>query len=402
MDKVLGNILRGGMQARRSPGFSLGGYLRSLDWILLGATLGLVTYGFLMLYSATHTDPTVDTPFYYVRSQSVGLILGLVLLFALSMIDYRRFKRFQVYIYGACLLLLVLTLLIGSGGEDVGARRWLEYGPLRLQTAELVKFLLILGLGAVLVEGAELRGRFRFVVLCVVYMFIPGVLIFLQPDLGTSLVLVAILLSMLVVWGIRLTHLGALLGAGAFGAVLVLRVLPTAFGVNLLQDWQLRRLTVFLNPEKDALGAGYQLIQSRIAIGSGMFSGKGYLQGTQHNLAFLPERHTDFIFAVIGEELGFVGGVLLLGLFALVVWRAFRISRMAQDLYGQLIAAGIAGVIVFQVFVNVGMTIGIMPVTGLPLPFISFGSSSLVVFLMAIGLLESVNVHSVAGMGRQL
>ncbi|MCE5253932.1 MAG: rod shape-determining protein RodA [Actinomycetia bacterium] len=390
-------VLQPARERRQPLGFSLGAYLKSMDWILLAATLCLVVYGLFMLYSATHEDPTLSTPFWYVQSQAIGLALGSVFLITLSIANYKWFARWQVYIYGAGLLLLVLTLLVGQGEETVGANRWLGVRSFRLQTAELVKFMLIVSLGAVLVEGAELRHRFRFVILCVVYVAIPGVLIFLQPDLGTSLVLVSILVVMLVVWGIRLTHLGILAGAAAAAGVLALRVLPSVFGVHLLKDWQLARLEVFLDPEKDALGDGYQLIQSKIAVGSGMFSGKGYLQGTQHNLNFLPERHTDFIFAVIGEELGFLGAALLIGLFAVIVWRAFRIARMSRDLYGTLIAAGVAGVIVFQVFVNIGMTIGIMPITGLPLPFVSFGSSSLVVFLMAIGLLESVHVHSVAG-----
>jgi rod shape determining protein RodA len=157
---------------------------------------------------------------------------------------------------------------------------------------------------------------------------------------------------------------------------------------------------VFLDPEKYKDSIGYQLAQSKIAVGSGMFSGKGWGNGTQTGLNFLPEHHTDFIFAVIGEEFGFLGGMLLLGLFALIIWRAFRIARMSVDMFGRLIATGIAGVLTFEVFVNVGMTIGIMPVTGIPLPFVSFGSSSLVVFLMMIGLLESVHVHSVAGQAR--
>ncbi|OFW59682.1 MAG: rod shape-determining protein RodA [Actinobacteria bacterium RBG_16_64_13] len=367
-----------------------------MDWVLLGATLGLVTYGFFMLYSATHADPTLSTPFFYVRSQAIGLALGLVFLVTLSIVDYLWFARWQVYIYAGSLLLLILTLVIGSGKETVGANRWLEFSGFRLQTAELVKFLLILSLGAVLTEGVELRRRFRFVVLSIGYVLVPGVLVFLQPDLGTSLVFVAILLVMLTIWGARLRHLGIIAGAGIFGAVTVLRILPSVFGFHLLKDWQLARLEVFLDPERDPSNTGYQLIQSKIAVGSGMFTGKGYLEGTQHNLNFLPERHTDFIFAVIGEELGFMGAALLIGLFAIVVWRAYRIARMSRDLYGTLVAAGVAGVLVFQVFVNIGMTIGIMPVTGLPLPFLSFGSSSLVVFLMAIGLLESIHVHSVA------
>jgi rod shape determining protein RodA len=170
--------------------------------------------------------------------------------------------------------------------------------------------------------------------------------------------------------------------------------------VSVLRDYQLKRLTMFLNPESDPTGFGYQLTQSKIAVGSGMFTGKGYLQGTQTHLNFLPAHHTDFIFAVIGEELGFMGALLLLGLFLVVIWRAFRIARLSVDLYGRMIASGVAGVLVFQVFVNVGMTIGIMPVTGIPLPFVSFGSSALVVFLMAIGFLQSIHVRSVAGQTR--
>jgi rod shape determining protein RodA len=390
-------VLQTAKERRQPLGFSLGTYLRSLDWILLGTTLALVAYGLFMLYSATHADTNISTPYYYVRSQAIGLVMGFVFLVMLSVANYQWFARWQMYIFGATLLLLVLTLVIGSGSEAVGANRWIQLPYFRLQTSELAKLLLVLALGAVLAEGVELRHRLRFVILCVVYVAIPGVLVFLQPDLGTALVFTAILVVMLVIWGIRLPHLGILAGAGTVAGVLVLRVLPSAFGVHLLKDYQSKRLTLFLDPESDPSGLGYQLTQSKIAVGSGMFTGKGYMQGTQTHLNFLPAHHTDFIFAVIGEELGFMGAMALLALFAVIIWRAFRIARMSRDLYGTLIAAGIAGVIAFQVFVNVGMTIGIMPVTGIPLPFVSFGSSSLVVFLMAVGLLESVHVHSVAG-----
>ncbi len=386
------HVLQAATEKRQTLGFSLGTYLKSIDWILLGATLALVTYGFFMLYSATQPSPG-----YYLRSQATGLILGLAFLIGLSIVNYQWFARWQLYIYGASIVLLILTKFIGSGAETVGANRWLEFGFFRLQTAELVKFMLIVAFGAVLAEGIELRHRFRFIFLCILYVVVPGILIFIQPDLGTSLVFVAILLVMLTVWGIKPGHLSIIIGTMLFGAVVALRILPSAFGVHILKGWQLARLEVFLDPEKYRTGYGYQLIQSKIAVGSGMFTGKGYMQGTQHNLAFLPERHTDFIFAVIGEELGFLGGALLIGLFAVVAWRAFRITRMSRDVYGTLISAGVAAALVFQVFVNIGMTIGIMPVVGLPLPFVSFGSSSLVVFLMAIGLLESIHVHSVAG-----
>jgi rod shape determining protein RodA len=393
------NILQKTAERRQPLGFSLGQYLRSLDWILMGATVALVIYGLLMLYSATHADTNISTPYFYVRSQGIGLVLGFVFLIMISLSNYRWLQRWRMSIYGATLVVLVLTLIIGSGSEEVGANRWIELPFFRLQTSELAKLLLILSLGGVLAEGAELRHRFRFVVVAVLYVFVPSVLVFLQPDLGTALVFGAILLTMLVVWGIRLPHLGILAGAGVVGVVMVLRVLP-ALGVSVLRDYQLKRLTMFLNPESDPTGFGYQLTQSKIAVGSGMFTGKGYLQGTQTHLNFLPAHHTDFIFAVIGEELGFMGALLLLGLFLVVIWRAFRIARLSVDLYGRMIASGVAGVLVFQVFVNVGMTIGIMPVTGIPLPFVSFGSSALVVFLMAIGFLQSIHVRSVAGQTR--
>jgi rod shape determining protein RodA len=390
-------VLQTAKERRQPLGFSLGTYLRSLDWVLLGTTLALVAYGLFMLYSATHADTNISTPYYYVRSQAIGLVMGFVFLVMLSITNYQWFARWQMYIFGATLLLLVLTLVIGSGSETVGANRWIQLPYFRLQTSELAKLMLILALGAVLAEGVELRHRLRFVILCVVYVAIPGVLVYLQPDLGTALVFTAMLVVMLVIWGIRLPHLGVLAGAGTVVGILVLRVLPSAFGIRLLKDYQFKRLTLFLDPESDPSGLGYQLTQSKIAVGSGMFTGKGYMQGTQTHLNFLPAHHTDFIFAVIGEELGFMGAIALLALFGVIIWRAFRIARMSRHLYGTLIAAGIAGVLAFQVFVNVGMTIGIMPVTGVPLPFVSFGSSSLVVFLMAVGLLESVHVHSVAG-----
>ncbi len=393
-------FLQNSRERRQPLGFSLSGYLRGLDWILLAATLALVTFGLLMLYSATHADTNISTPFYYVRSQGVGLVIGLVLLLMISVANYRRLARWRTYIYLAILILLVATLVVGAGSKTVGANRWIQLPFFRLQTSEVAKLLLVLALAGVLAEGVALRHRLRFVILCVVYVLVPTTLVFLQPDLGSALVFAAILVTMLVVWGIRLPHLGILAGASILTGVMVLRVLPSAFGVHLLKDYQLQRLTLFLDSQKDPTGLGYQLSQSKIAVGSGMFTGKGYLEGTQTHLNFLPAHHTDFIFAVIGEELGFMGAALLIGLFAVIIWRALRIARLSEDMYGRLIAAGVAGVLLFQVFVNIGMTIGIMPVTGIPLPFVSFGSSSLVVFLMAIGLLESVHVHSVAGQAK--
>jgi rod shape determining protein RodA len=375
-------------QRKQSAGMTFWTYFRSMDWILVAATMGLVVFGFIMLWSATKNSPNGLKPGWYMTRQAYGLGIGLVAMFGLSVFKYRWFARWQMYIYGVGLFLLVLTLLIGAG-SSVNSTRWLNLGLFKMQTGELVKFMLILSLGAVLAEGIELRTQFRFVMLCILYVMIPGALIFLQPDLGTALCLGAILVCMLVVWGIRVFHLGIIGTVGVLAVVVAIKA-------KLLKEYQIKRLTVFLDPGSSLSTDGYQLNQSKIAVGSGMFSGKGYMKGTQSTYGFIPEHHTDFIFAVIGEELGFVGGAILLALFAIVTWRAYRICRLSNDMYGKLIAAGM----VFQVFVNIGMATGIMPVVGLPLPFISSGSSSLVVFLAAIGLLESVHVHSVAGRRR--
>jgi rod shape determining protein RodA len=377
---------------RASPGFSLTRYLRNFDWLLMLATLGLVALGLAMIYSATKSDPGLAAPTSYVRSQLVGLFLGLVALVALSLVDFTRLLRWKWYIYGFTLFVLLLTLVAGE--QRMGARRWLDVMVFDLQSSELAKVLMIVAFGALLMEAIEIRHRFRFVILAVGFMALPAVLIFVQPDLGTSLVFVVILFSMLLVWGARWHHLAFLVAAGLAIVVAVLRVLPNTLGIQLLKPYQLERLVVFLDPERDPSGPGYQLLQSKIAIASGLVTGKGYGEGTQTGLNFLPAHHTDFIFSVIGEELGFLGAALVLGLFLVVLWRAFRIASISKNLYGSLIAAGVIGVLLFQVFLNMGMTTGIMPITGVPLPFVSFGSSSLVVFLMAVGLLQSVHVHS--------
>ena len=377
--------------SRRGTSLTVGAYLRSFDWLLFVSALAVSGFGLAMIYSATHADPGQGASLYYVRAQSIGLGLGVAVALILSLVDYERYARWQKYIYVGMLLLLVVTLIIGTGRS--GAHRWIALPFFDVQSAELAKVLLILTLGAFLADGVELRSRFRFVLLAVGYVALPALLVYLEPDLGTSLVFVAALVSMLLVWGINWRHAAVLATAGVLVVVAVLRALP-AMGIQVLKDYQLQRLMVFLNPDHDTSGVGYQLTQSRIAVASGMYTGKGFMEGTQTHLNFLPEHHTDFIFSVIGEELGFLGAMVLLGLYLIMVWRMLRIAGRAKSLYGSLIAAGVTGILVFQVFVNVGMTIGIMPVTGVPLPFMSFGSSSLVVFWMAVGILESVQVRS--------
>ena len=286
-------------------GFSMRRYLANMDWILLAATMGLVGFGLAMIYSATHADPGLTTPTQYVRSQSLGLILGSLALIGLSLIDFSWFSRLGKYLYWVNVALLGLTLVIGA--ERMGARRWIALPFFDVQTSEIGKVLLILALAAFLAEGVELRGSLRFVLKSVIYVALPTILIFLQPDLGTALVFGAIFASMLLVWGARWSHL-ALLGGSVIGVMtLVLRVLPRTLGVEILKPYQTERLTVFLNPGQDTSGAAYQLTQSKIAVASGMFSGKGFMEGTQTHLNFLPAHHTDFIFSVVG------GGVRLSG-----------------------------------------------------------------------------------------
>lgn len=377
---------------RPSAGFSMGRYLANIDWILLVTTLLLVGFGMAMIYSATHADKNLSSPTQYVRDQSLGLIVGLLALVVVSLVDFNWFVGLKRYMYWGNIALLVLTLLVGA--ERMGARRWIATPLFDVQTSEPGKLMVVLALAAFLAEGVELRGSLRFLMKAVAYVALPALLVFLQPDLGTALVFAAVLGVMLLVWGIRWMHAALLGGSALLGVTLVLRVLPRTFGIELLKPYQLQRLTVFLNPNQDTSGAAYQLSQSKIAVASGMFSGKGFMEGTQTHLNFLPAHHTDFIFSVISEEFGFLGSAVLLLLFLVLLWRAIRIASASKTLHGTLIASGVIAILLFQVFVNVGMTLGIMPITGIPLPFVSFGSSSLVVFLTAVGLLQSVHVHS--------
>lgn len=380
-------------QQKPKTELTVGSYLRNLDWMLLLATLGLVAFGMAMIYSATHLDPHLSSPTFYVRSQAIGLGLGLAAVVGLSLVDFSWLARGRTVMYWAIVILLALTLFVGT--ERMGARRWLALPILPdLQTSELAKIVIIATFAGFLSDGVKLRAKFRFVILAMAFVGLPAALVFLEPDLGTALVFSFVLIAMLLVWGVRWTHLAVLVGSGVLAVVAVLRILPATLGIQLLKPYQVQRLLVFVDPGQDQSGAAYQLLESKIAVASGMFSGKGYGRGTQTMLDFLPAHHTDFIFAVIGEELGFVGCALLLGLYLIILWRALRIAALAKSLFGTLMAVGIAAVVLFQVFVNVGMTIGIMPVTGVPLPFVSFGSSSLVVFLAAVGLLESIHVHS--------
>lgn len=355
-------------------------WARNIDFGLIAAVLGLTAFSLVTLYSIGLGSPA-SSPFAY--KQAVWVAAGLLVMIVVSFFDYRRLKHYMLFIHGANIFLLAAIFLIGK--MAFGAQRWIEIGGFRFQPSEFSKLMIIVTLGAIL---AERKGEFdgwRDVFLAGAHVVPVAVLILLQPDLGTALVLVAIMTGMLIAAGIQPKQL-AVLGAGAYVAA------SLVFKFQLLHAYQMKRLTVFLNPEIDPLGSGYNLRQSIISIGSGGIFGKGLFSGTQSRLDFLPPavRHTDFIFAVIGEELGFIGGALLLALVFFLLARTFRTAAMSRNHYGLLIACGIGSMWIFQVLVNIGMTIGIMPVTGIPLPFISYGGSSMLMNMAAAGLLLNI------------
>jgi rod shape determining protein RodA len=336
-----------------------------------------------MVYSATNQGLASlgEDPGFYLKKQIAFLMLGMIAMIVAATFDYRLVKVYAPIAYGVVVLslLLVLTPL---GDETAGAQRWITLFGFQFQPAELAKLAVVAALAAYLSELHQVR--LDDVWRAALIAGGPIALIFLQPDIGTMMVFAAVLICSLVVAGARSRHIAILVGVAIFGAII-------AFNLGIVKDYQIDRLRSFLDPAADPLRAGYNLQQAQIAIGAGGLFGRGYLNGTQTNLDFVPEQHTDFVFTVVGEELGFVGGIGLLGLYAVVLWRGFRTALMSRDSFGTLLAMGIVAMIAFQVFVNVGMTMGIMPVTGIPLPLVSYGGTSMIVNWLAVGLL--LNVH---------
>jgi rod shape determining protein RodA len=354
--------------------------LRNLDPYLLAATALLVAVGLVMVYSTTRSGAH---PFLFVRSQILHVIAGVLVGVVLVVVDYRTLAAGARGLYIANVVFLAAVLVFGR--STLGAQRWISLGPFgQFQPSEFAKLAIIVTLARHLSLRPGPYTSFRDLLPFLAHIGVPMVLIFRQPDLGTALVYGAILLGMLYAGGVRRRDLVAL-GAGtlALGPILW----------HVLKDYQRRRLLVFLDPGVDPLGAGYGIIQSKIAVGSGMLWGKGLFAGTQNVLQFVPEHHTDFIFSVIGEELGLVGSLLLLGLFLLWLSRGLRIAALALDRFGALASVGIVSMVAFHVFVNIGMTVGIMPITGIPLPFISYGGSALMTMLWATALLLNIGMR---------
>jgi rod shape determining protein RodA len=354
------------------------------DPLLALAALGLMAASLVTLSSSTKHDIPGD-PNYYVQRQTIFFALGLLIAILLSRIDYSRLRELKYGLYG--LMLAGIFLVAIFGGVTRGSRRAIQLPFFEVQASELGKVLLVAALAAFAVDRARSLSQRDTTARLVLVAMVPAVLV-MASDLGSGLVYLAILFAMLFVAGVSWQHFAALLALGAVSITLVLVAAP-AVGVTVLQGYQADRLTSFLYPSDDPGKAGYQQNQSRIAIGAGQKTGRRE-QASQATLNFLPEERTDFIFAVVGERWGFAGAALVLSLYALLVWRALRILTVAKNLYGALIAGGIVAMILFQVFINVGMNVGIMPITGIPLPLLSYGGSSVLATLLAIGLLQSI------------
>jgi rod shape determining protein RodA len=360
-----------------------------LDGVMMGAAVGLIGFSIFTLAMAT-SDDIPGQPLYFVFRQSIYAIVGIALMFAVSRIDYSRFRELRVGIYTAMIVSILLVFLLGTAAR--GSHRWIELPYFRFQPSELAKVLLLVSLAAFVLEGTRRSSDLRHTIRMLALGLVPAALVFLQPDLGTGIVLMVITLSVLFIAGVRWSHF-AVIAAGAVIVALGAFVVGPAVGVRVLHTYQQDRLTSFLHPSGDPNDSSYQIRQAQISIGAGGKTGRGD-RSTQTELEFLPERHTDFVFAVIGERFGFLGAAFVLSLYALLIWRALRVLTLSKNLYGTLIAGGIASMLLFQIFVNVGMNLGMMPVTGVTLPLMSYGGSSVLVTFLAIGLLQSIHVQA--------
>lgn len=349
------------------------------DWILFGTMVLLAVFGLIMIYSATRATGVVS-----MERQMIFVAAGIILFLLISLVDYREYRHLSPYLYGVIIVLLVAVFFFP---ERNGARRWIDLPFFDLQPAEVAKVIVVLALASVLAPHTrdDDRPGLTWVKVWLVLgaVAIPSVLIYKQPDLGTMLVFVFVMMAMLFAAGSSWRQLTTLTVTGALATIFM-------FQTDRIADYQLDRIRVLFEPGIDPQGIGYNLLQSKLAIGSGQLFGRGLFQGTQTNFQYVPEQETDFIFTAVAEQLGFVGGLLVLAAFLILIWRLLVIAANARDKFGALIAIGIAATFMFHVFINVGMTMGITPVTGLPLPFLSLGGSSFLSMTFALGIANSV------------
>jgi rod shape determining protein RodA len=374
---------RGLRPRRQSEAMGLRGALRRLDWVLLAALIATAAYGIWAIDGITLHDVGGSSMTRQALYAFAGAFLFVVVLF----IDPDRYRRLRRPIYFGTLALMIFVLAAGAATR--GSKRWIDVGFFTFQPSEFGKVLFVLVLAGFLAERSRSITSARAPLVAIGAGAIPIVLVFLQPDIGTALVYTAALAAVLFVAGVRWLHLGVLAAVTVIAALAVLWILPGA-GVNVLKPYQAARLTGFTHPGNDPRGATYNLRQSITAVGAGGLRGRGVIGATQTRLNYLPEHATDFAFASLAEERGFFGASILLLLYLLIVWRALKIVTSARDMYSAIVAGGIAFMFLFQVFVNAAMTMGIAPITGIPLPFVSVGGSSMITNFLAIGVLEAI------------
>ncbi len=358
------------------------------DPLLLLAAFGLVACSLVTLRGAT---PTTTPGLALYERQGIYVALGALVSLVLARIDYSRLREYKLGLYAA--LITSNVLVFAAGSSSLGAQRRFNLPLFQVQPSEFGKLLLVVSLAAFVVDRSRRLHERRTTARIMLLALIPALLVIAQPDLGTGMVFVVVGFTLLFLAGTSWKQLTALVAMLVAAIAIVLAGAP-AIGVHLVQPYQITRITSFLNPSSNPNSPGYQIHQSLIAIGSGQKTGRGAAQATQVALGYVPEDSTDFIFSVVGETYGFVGAALVLSLYALLIWRSLRILTMAKNLFGTLVAGGILAMLMFQVFVNVGMTVGIMPVTGVPLPLMSYGGSSVLVTLIALGLLQSIHIQA--------
>ncbi len=366
-------------------------YWRNLDWPLILAVLALTAIGLVVVYSASYSQLVAAglSPWHHVQTQLVAFGLGLVAAIIIVSIDYRAWARWSKLIYIATMALLSGVLLIGQA--VFGSQRWVRIGPLSLQPSELAKIALVLVLAKAF-EKEEHTQSLKGVAKALVMVLIPMALILKQPDLGTAAIFIGLFFTMWYVGHGKTKHI-VIAGLSLVVVSIAVVIVSLKGWVSVIKPYQLTRILVFLDPYSDPSGAGWNIIQSIIAVGSGGFLGKGMLNGTQSSLHFLPANHTDFVFSVIAEEFGFLGSVVVLALYVVVIWRGLHIAAVAKDNYGTLLAAGATGIFFFHLIINVGMTLGFMPITGLPLLFITAGGSIMLTSLIAVAIILNVGLR---------
>lgn len=356
--------------------------LKNLDWWLIGAVILLMAAGLVLIDSATHSFAVSTGKAWHVQRQSMFMIIGIIMVIISLKFDYQDLKSYAKPLYIFNLVLLIAVMAFGK--TQLGAQRWIQIGSFSFQPSEFSKVFLIICLADFIDKRTEWLEEFKDYVPIFLYILVPFVLVMKQPDLGTSLTFIAIFIGMIFICGFKWKWILSC-------TVSFVALMPVFW--MILKDYQKNRIRVFLNPELDPYGSGYHVIQSKIAIGSGGLFGKGWLEGTQSQLNFLPENHTDFIFAVAGEEFGFIGTLFIIILYLIIIWRGITIALNAADNFGTLLAVGVTSMFMFHILVNIGMTAGIMPVTGVPLPFLSYGVSSLTTNMMLIGILLNINTR---------